>query len=101
YGLGLFTLAIIISACGTPNTEQNMEQSGEADVEETALPGEGHSEKAGSSKIVQVDLKNKGGEDIGTASLKQEAKGVDIQIEVRNLPEGTHGFHIHEKGLCE
>lgn len=101
YVLGLLTLVITLSACGTPNTEEDNEQTGENDAEEASLIEDSHSEKAGSSQIVQVDLKNEGGEEIGTASLKQEAKGVEIQIEVRNLPKGTHGFHIHEKGLCE
>lgn len=48
-----------------------------------------------------VTLVNTDGDKIGEATLKQESDGVRISIEATDLPPGTHGFHIHEKGLCE
>jgi len=41
------------------------------------------------------------GRDVGTAQLTQTASGVLIELEVRGLQPGEHGFHIHEKGSCD
>ena len=41
------------------------------------------------------------GEKLGTASLVQTPSGVLIQARLQGLPEGEHGFHIHEAGKCE
>lgn len=48
-----------------------------------------------------INLIDREGIDIGTARLTEEADGVQIHLTAHQLPEGLHGFHIHEKGLCE
>ena len=47
------------------------------------------------------DLRNAEGKVIGTATFKQEAKGVRMRLEVSSLPEGELALHIHETGACE
>lgn len=49
---------------------------------------------------VKVDLKNAKGDSVGTATLTQLAKGVKIQLDVKDIGEGEHAFHIHENGTC-
>lgn len=49
---------------------------------------------------VKVDLKNTKGDSVGTATLTQLAKGVRIQLDVKDIGEGEHAFHFHEKGTC-
>src|SRR5690625_7674376 len=44
---------------------------------------------------------NTDGANIGVATLTQEADGVNVAIDVSGLSKGTHGFHIHENGICE
>ncbi len=48
-----------------------------------------------------ADLKNAGGQSVGTAQLTEVPGGVRIIIEVKGLPAGAKGVHIHEVGKCE
>lgn len=47
------------------------------------------------------NLINNAGEKIGMAHYTQGNKGVLIDIQVKDLPEGKHGMHFHEVGTCE
>jgi Cu-Zn family superoxide dismutase len=40
------------------------------------------------------------GADTGTVTLTEMPNGVLLKAELRGLPQGEHGFHIHEKGAC-
>ena len=51
---------------------------------------------AASAKLVDT-----GGRQIGEAELTQLPHGVLIRLEVRDLPPGWHGVHIHRVGVCE
>jgi Cu-Zn family superoxide dismutase len=44
---------------------------------------------------------NPQGQEIGKATLTQTTSGVLIDIDVSNIPNGEHGFHIHETGVCD
>src|SRR5690625_240619 len=94
--LCLLMLVLILGACGTSNDNSNEDQA-----TETSSLEDIQAEKAGESKEVHVEMINTEGAKIGVATLKQEADGVNIAIDVAGLSKGTHGFHIHEKGVCE
>ena len=40
------------------------------------------------------------GEKIGEVLITANEKGVTFKIAVSRIPEGEHGFHMHEKGDC-
>jgi superoxide dismutase, Cu-Zn family len=52
----------------------------------------------GSAEATFHDLQ---GQEIGSAILTQTGSGVLIEVELSNVPEGVHGFHIHEIGACD
>jgi Cu-Zn family superoxide dismutase len=48
-----------------------------------------------------AELKNAKAEAVGTASLWEDASGVRLAIQVRGIPAGRHGIHIHAVGRCD
>lgn len=51
---------------------------------------------------VSVVLQDANGQDVGNATFAEGADGVvTVIVEVQGLPEGEHGLHVHETGLCE
>jgi superoxide dismutase, Cu-Zn family len=54
-----------------------------------------------SAQSGHADIVNAQGQKIGTATIHQSGTGVRINVEVSQLPPGTHGIHIHTVGKCE
>jgi superoxide dismutase, Cu-Zn family len=46
-------------------------------------------------------LVNVAGETVGSAVFTQQDGRVLVQIDVRSLPSGFHGFHVHAVGTCD
>jgi superoxide dismutase, Cu-Zn family len=53
------------------------------------------------AKSAHADIVNAQGQKIGTATISPAGGGVKIEVEVAQLPPGTHGIHIHAVGKCE
>lgn len=53
------------------------------------------------AQTARTEFKNRRGETIGHADLTQGPNGMLIYLELRDMPPGPHGIHIHSVGTCE
>lgn len=90
---------VVILAVGCQDRQKEPEMNEESQVENEAI--EVDKEENEDEESLEVELIDQEGINIGTATLKEETDGVHILVEAHHLPEGLHGFHIHEKGSCE
>ncbi|WP_243652321.1 superoxide dismutase family protein [Novosphingobium sp. PhB165] len=50
---------------------------------------------------LKADVIGINGKALGTVTVEQTPTGVLVITDIQGLPAGEHGFHFHEKGLCD
>lgn len=50
---------------------------------------------------VKAEVKGLDGASLGTITLTDTPTGVLLAADLNGIPAGDHGFHFHEKGICD
>jgi len=92
-------LGSIVTGCQLDEQDQREPEMNETEATENeSIEVNQETEEKSMHEINMIDRE---GIDIGTATFKEGEGGVYIHLQAHHLPEGLHGFHIHEVGLCE
>ena len=55
----------------------------------------------GEGKTVTASVVGAEGNTLGMVTLEDTPAGLLVSTDISGLPEGDHGFHFHEKGVCD
>jgi len=83
-------LTLALAACGSPDEGADGGDSAATSAPQTA-----------SQMMAVANLQTADGQPAGTATATASGDQVMIALDVRGLPPGEHGVHVHTTGACE
>ncbi|MFC7322636.1 superoxide dismutase family protein [Halobacillus campisalis] len=95
-------LSLLLAACNSgDDTQSDAPDTGDENTSQEQQANTDEAEESGSNDMAAVELRTSEGNAAGSAELMEQEDGVLIHLQAEGIPEGDHGFHIHEAGLCE
>lgn len=92
--LAAIPMILVISGCGSNNEP--------APVDDTVAPVEGDmADTTATGTAASTNLLTAEGADAGTATLRSSGADLVLTLQVKGLPPGEHGAHVHTTGTCE
>jgi superoxide dismutase, Cu-Zn family len=92
--IAAISIAALISACQKPQEPTGNEMAAANDT--GAM-----NEAAQGAAMQPAQLLDGAGKAIGQVEMSEDPNGVTLKVAAAGLPAGTHGVHLHEKGMCE
>lgn len=90
---------IVVSGLALAACQSEVPQTAQTDTA-TAAGAETPAPAATQQQALRVNMINSQGQPVGTATLTETGQGVQIALQLENMPGGTHGLHIHQNGVC-
>ncbi len=84
--------AALMSACQKPQQPSDEMAANDMGAMNEAEPG---------AAMPAAQLMDGNGKAIGQVVMSEDANGLTLKLTVAGLPAGTHGVHLHEKGMCD
>jgi Cu-Zn family superoxide dismutase len=84
----------LLSACQKPREPAANEMA-------TANDMGAMNEAAPGATMQSAQLVDGMGKAIGEVAMSEDANGLTLKVTATGLPAGTHGVHLHEKGMCD
>lgn len=101
----ILTCACVFAACADEKDDSVTETEGtsDGDMNDENTTGSTEVDVVEDDKFpfVTVNLMDGNGKPVGTVELTEEEDALRVMVDAKDLPEGLHGFHFHEKGVCE
>ena len=66
-----------------------------------ALAGVTMSQAAAGGRVATATLRTTDGKDVGKVTIREQAGGLGVKLEVHDLAPGPHGAHLHTVGKCD
>jgi Cu-Zn family superoxide dismutase len=53
------------------------------------------------ARTIKVEMKDASGRNVGSAAIKSAGKGIEIKLNLYDMPAGEHAIHIHQNAKCD
>ncbi len=93
--------ALALSACSREPATENVVVANDMGAEADMAASNDMMSGNAAGAMQSASFTGGDGSAMGNVALSEGAGGVTMTVSATGLPAGTHGIHLHEKGLCD